>query len=184
MLSHAWLCGPMDCSPPGSSVHEIFQARILEWVAISFSKGSSQPRDRTLVSCTAGGSFTNWATREALRANIGVKLIIRYLPFRDSSVCYHWLFKLTTTLKNQRWNKVSEGGSVFWGGMRSTFFNALILNWKWHGLLKQLFSASSPGAFGGSRDHYQGFFKIKTIFILILRHPLLFFPSLSLTRMQ
>ena len=39
------LCDPMDCSPPGSSVHEIFQARILEWVAISFSRGSSQPRD-------------------------------------------------------------------------------------------------------------------------------------------
>ena len=47
------LCNPMDCSPPGSSVHEIFQARILEWVAISFSRGSSQPRDRTQVSCTS-----------------------------------------------------------------------------------------------------------------------------------
>ena len=41
------LCDPMDCSPPGSSVHEIFQARILEWVDISFSRRSSQPRDRT-----------------------------------------------------------------------------------------------------------------------------------------
>ena len=58
------LCNPMDCSPPGSSVHEIFQASILEWVAISF-RGSSQPRDWTQVSCTAGGFFTNWATREA-----------------------------------------------------------------------------------------------------------------------
>ena len=53
------LCNPMDCSPAGSSVHEIFQARILEWVAISFSRGSSQPRDRTWVSCTAGRSFTD-----------------------------------------------------------------------------------------------------------------------------
>ena len=44
------LCKPMDCSPPGSSVHGIPQARILEWVAISFSKGSSQPRDQTHVS--------------------------------------------------------------------------------------------------------------------------------------
>ena len=59
------LCDPMDCSPPGSSVHEIFQARILEWVAISFSRGSSQPRDWTQVSCTAGRFFTDWATREA-----------------------------------------------------------------------------------------------------------------------
>ena len=55
----------MDCSPPGSSVHGIFQARILEWCAISFSRGSSQPRDQTQVLCTAGRSFTNWATREA-----------------------------------------------------------------------------------------------------------------------
>ena len=53
------LCNPMDCSPPGSSVHEIFQARILEWVAISFSRESSQPRDQTWVSCTAGKFFTN-----------------------------------------------------------------------------------------------------------------------------
>ena len=60
------LCNPMDCSPPGSSVHEIFQTRILEWVAISFSRGSSQPRDQTQVFCTAGRFFTNWATREAL----------------------------------------------------------------------------------------------------------------------
>ena len=56
----------MDCSPPGSSVHEIFQTRILEWVAIFFSRGSSQPRDQTQVFCTAGRFFTNWATREAL----------------------------------------------------------------------------------------------------------------------
>ena len=41
------LCDPMDCSLPGSSVHGILQARILEWGAISFSRGSSQPRDRT-----------------------------------------------------------------------------------------------------------------------------------------
>ena len=45
------LCNLMDCSPPGSSVHGIFQARTLEWVAISFSRGSSQLRDQTLVSC-------------------------------------------------------------------------------------------------------------------------------------
>ena len=63
-------CDSMDCSPPGSSVHGISQARILEWVAISFSKGSSQPRDwiywTIQVSCTAGRFFTVWATREAL----------------------------------------------------------------------------------------------------------------------
>ena len=60
------LCGPTDCSPPGSSVHGIFQARILEWAAISFSRGSSQPGDWTQVSCTAGRFFTDGATRKAL----------------------------------------------------------------------------------------------------------------------
>ena len=59
------LCNPMIYSPPGSSVHGIFQARILEWLTISFSSGSSQPRDKTRVSCTAGRFFTDWATREA-----------------------------------------------------------------------------------------------------------------------
>ena len=54
----------MDSSPPGSSVHGILQARIQEWIAISFSRGSSRPRDWTQVSCIAGRLFTNWATRE------------------------------------------------------------------------------------------------------------------------
>ena len=58
------LCDPMDCSLPHSSVHGIFQARVLEWVAISFSRGSSQPRDRTWVSHIVGRRFTIWATRE------------------------------------------------------------------------------------------------------------------------
>ena len=59
------LYNAMDCSPPGSSVHGILQARILEWVAIPFSRGSSWPRDWTRVSCIAGGFFTVWAPREA-----------------------------------------------------------------------------------------------------------------------
>ena len=59
------LCDPMDCSLPGSSVHGILQARILEWVAIPFSKGSSWPRDQTQLSCIGGRLFTIWATREA-----------------------------------------------------------------------------------------------------------------------
>ena len=52
------LCDPMDCSLSGSSVHGIFQARVLEWIAISFSRGSSQPRNRTRVSRIAGRPFT------------------------------------------------------------------------------------------------------------------------------
>ena len=64
-LSHVWLCDPMDCSPPGSSIHGILKARVLEWIAISFSRGSSWPRDPTRVSCIAGRHFTVWASRES-----------------------------------------------------------------------------------------------------------------------
>ena len=57
---------PMDCSPPISSVHGIVQARILEWIAIPFSRESCRLRDPTCVFCIAGRFFTIWATREAL----------------------------------------------------------------------------------------------------------------------
>ena len=60
------LCNSTDSSPPGSSVHGILQARILEWVAILFSLGSSQTRDWTWVSYIAGTFFTTWAMREFL----------------------------------------------------------------------------------------------------------------------
>ena len=60
-------CDPTDCSLPSSSVHGIFQARVLEWVAISFSRGSSQPRDQTQVSHIVGRRFTIWATREVIK---------------------------------------------------------------------------------------------------------------------
>ena len=56
--SHPTLCDPMDHSLPGSSVHGIFQARILEWVSVSFSRGSSRPRDQTRLSHTVGRSLT------------------------------------------------------------------------------------------------------------------------------
>ena len=59
------LCNPMDCSPPVFSVHRILQARLLEWVAIPFSRGSSWLRDPTRVSCTADRFFTVWATDTA-----------------------------------------------------------------------------------------------------------------------
>ena len=63
--SYLTLCNPMDCSPPGSSVHGILHARKLELVAISSFRGSSQPRDWSQVSHIAGRFFTIWATREA-----------------------------------------------------------------------------------------------------------------------
>ena len=60
------LCDPIDCSPPGSSVHGILQARTLEWIAIPFSRISSWPRNWTPVSYIAGRFFTIWTTRETL----------------------------------------------------------------------------------------------------------------------
>ena len=64
-------CKLMDCSLPGSYVHEILQATTLEWVAISFSRGSSRPRDGTHVSCIGRWILYHWATREAPKAGQG-----------------------------------------------------------------------------------------------------------------
>ena len=71
------LCNPMDYSLPGSSVHGIFQAIVLEWIAISFSKGSSQPRDRTQVSCIVDRHFTVWPTGKSIyfSAKMGIIMV-------------------------------------------------------------------------------------------------------------
>ena len=74
MFSHWIMSGPLDCSPPRSSVLGISQARILEWVVTSFSRRSSQPRDWTLVSCIGRRVLYHWATREAL-ANYGLRCV-------------------------------------------------------------------------------------------------------------
>ena len=69
-------CDPMGCSLPGSSVYGILQARILEWVTISFSTGSSWPRNWTPVSCIAGRFLSDWATREASGIRISTHIRI------------------------------------------------------------------------------------------------------------
>ena len=77
------LCDPMNCT-----VHGIFQARILEWVAFPFSRGSSQPRDWTQVSNITGKFFTSWATREAL----SVTMVNYYLFPNLSKLCVNSWF--------------------------------------------------------------------------------------------
>ena len=77
------LCGPVDCSLPGSSVHGVFQARVLEWVAISFSRGSSWPRDRTRVSHTVGRCFYHLSHQGSCR---GTPLFI-YLFSLEYNCC-------------------------------------------------------------------------------------------------
>ena len=83
-LSRVQLCNPVDCSPPGSSVHGILQARVLEWVAISFSRASSQPRDRTRVSHLTG----------------------RLYRLSHKGLCIH-SFKFTE-LKKNKWEKAKD----------------------------------------------------------------------------
>ena len=67
-------CNPMNWSLPGSSVHGILQARILEWVAISFSRWSSWPRNQTQVSCIAGRFLTDWATRKDVSSRMRTQI--------------------------------------------------------------------------------------------------------------
>ena len=76
---------PVDCSPPSSSVHGILQARILQYVAISFSRASSWPKNQTRVSCIAHGFFTNWAMREA---HIDMWYLLLYLNINYHIITY------------------------------------------------------------------------------------------------
>ena len=87
----------MDCSLPGSSILGIFQARVLEWVAISSSRGSSQPRDRTQVSCIAGRRFTVWA----IYTIIEFSKLFSILYFQTvSSLEYSSIYLLSTVQNN------------------------------------------------------------------------------------
>ena len=73
------LCDPMDCSPPGFCVLGILQARIPEWIAMPFSRGSSPPRDQTLISCIVGRFFTIWATVKSKLTRMPMFISRRYL---------------------------------------------------------------------------------------------------------
>ena len=94
------LFNPMNCRLPGSSVHWLLKARILEWVAIPFCRGSSQPRDQAQVSHIAGGVFIIWAIKNVY------KLFNHTLGKH-----YYWCWKLSFTI---HWcpNQISE--TEFW----------------------------------------------------------------------
>ena len=94
LVAQLWLtlCDPMGCIPPGSTIHGISQARILEWVAISFSRRYSWPRDQTQVSCIAGGFCTIWASKESLvvhwlRILLPMQGIQAWSLFQEDSTC-------------------------------------------------------------------------------------------------
>ena len=102
------LCRPMDCSLPASSVHGIFQARVLEWAAICFSKGSSWLRDQTPVSHIAGRHFTIWATREAQRSMLLLLL---------SHFSRVWLCATPWTTAYQAPPSMGFSRQEYWNGM-------------------------------------------------------------------
>ena len=111
------LCDPMDYSPPGSSVHGILQARILEWVAISFSRGSSQPRDQTGISCIVDSFFTIWTTGEAFKITIMRKI---WFPY-EISTSREWKREHFLFEKSYYWNWVGLC-RAFLGTHNSFFF--------------------------------------------------------------
>ena len=110
--SRPTLCDPMDCSPPGSSIHRILQAAILEWVVISFSREPSRPRNRTQVSLIAGRRFNLWAKREAWKDDNFLQIDLsnsskkpsRYfviVVFVVQSLSHVWLFVTPWTAAHQ-----------------------------------------------------------------------------------
>ena len=89
------LCDPMDCSLPGSSIHGTFQARILERIAIFFSRVFSWPRDQTWVSCIAGRLFTIWATRKGLKRGGGLNDLSPEVPSHSGRILFlHFTYEL------------------------------------------------------------------------------------------
>ena len=87
------LCSPNDCSPPGPTVHGTSQARILEWVAIPFSMGSSWSRDQTWAFCITGRFFTVWATREARSIPRGHLMAAQSVFWISLKSCAWWDFE-------------------------------------------------------------------------------------------
>ena len=110
------LCNPMDYSPPGSSVQGLLQARILEWIAMLSSRGSSQPRDWTQVSHAAGRFFTVWATREVWNEGAATKLSGIWWLNRNSNVLSHsWEAWCSKSRCWQGWFLLEAQGRVcFW----------------------------------------------------------------------
>ena len=108
---------PVDCSLPSSSVHGILQARILEWVAISFSRGSSWPRDRTWVSHIGGRCFNLWATSEAHKWGIASGTAgtqDQKLQTQVTIICDSQPWRHNRTILMYRWEKGVKKSSDMW----------------------------------------------------------------------
>ena len=110
LFSHIWLfCNSVDCSPPDTSIHGISWARTLEWVAISFSRGSSWPRDRNCISFIGRGIVYCWATREALN--------IWWVSEWVKSLSHVWLFVTPWTVAYQAPPSMRFTRQECWSGL-------------------------------------------------------------------
>ena len=106
------LCDTVDCSPAGSSIHGILQARILEWVAISFSRGSSLPRDWTQISHIAGRFFSSWAKgspKDLLAISPDLALPFAALGNQLSTFCLHKSIDFLILNISNKWNHATCG---------------------------------------------------------------------------
>ena len=110
----------MDCIPPGSSFRGILQARILEWVAIFSSRGSSRPRDRTHISCLAGEFF--WATREALDIDI---ILLKNLSTQNN------VFYPVFSILYFSWSTKTFYETLLWGHAATNNFLSLLIEMSW-----------------------------------------------------
>ena len=115
-------CDPMDCSLPGSSIHGIFQARILEWVDIYFSRRSSQPRDWSQVSCIVGRCLTVWATKEV---QIMTKAQVALLNHNDEGHSIGTKHQIA----RQVWVFENHGTAITALNYQTQHFYSMINNW-------------------------------------------------------
>ena len=94
----------MNCSPPGSCVHGISQARIMEWVAISYSRASSQFRDQTHIFCTGRWILYHWATRKApVESSTGAHNYLSVLGYTSGFLQLAWIFSSTVKMQTFCW---------------------------------------------------------------------------------
>ena len=164
------LCDCMDCSPPGSSVHGIFQAWILEWVAVSFSRGSSWPRDRTRVSRIVGRCLTIWATREAHQKHRRVVVSFKRMSVE---IFYRWNLLPRSQLANymhswrQEAAKKGPTGKYLGNPIRSSYSASVDLKWSSSTVDVWLFATPWPVAHQAPLS--MGFFS-EHMFISFFRH--------------
>ena len=149
----------MDCSPPGSSVHVILQARILEWIAVPFSTGTSLPRDQAQVSLTAGGFFTIWTTRVVVAKVWGV--CGNFFKQDNNEVCIYWLF-LSWTISLQHamlFDRILSTVELLlkcyiFSKSLPLLYQLFMLYSKSFLVISKIFTTSSPGVDAISANHF------------------------------